>query len=55
MIEIDTKILNFKQEICPGVGTFGKFSYPGVGTFRKKFVSDPPGNFPLHGGATGKN
>ena len=41
MIEIDTKILNFKHEICPGVGTFGKFSCPVVGTFRKKLCPTP--------------
>ena len=41
MIEIDTKILNFKNEIFPGVGTFGKFSCPWVGDIQKKIVSDP--------------
>ena len=41
MIEIDTKILNFKHEIFPGVGTFGKFSCPWVRKFRKKLCPTP--------------
>ena len=41
MIEIDTKILNYRHENCAGVRTFGKFSCPGVGTFSKKLCPTP--------------
>ena len=55
MIEIDTKILNFKQEICPGWGHTENFLTPGWGHSEKNLCPTPGEFTSARGMGTEKN